>query len=93
MTNTLTITLVQASQRVGDLAGNADAMLAARAAAGATDLIVFPEMQMIGYPAEDLIAKPALAAQAAAELQRLALASTPKAAYCITPSPCVRMVQ
>ncbi|MEY2927082.1 MAG: hypothetical protein RL367_1559, partial [Pseudomonadota bacterium] len=76
MTNTLTITLVQASQRVGDLAGNADAMLAARAAAGATDLIVFPEMQMIGYPAEDLIAKPALAAQAAAELQRLALATS-----------------
>ena len=75
MTNTLSITFVQASQRVGDLVANADAMLAARAAAPQTDLIVFPEMQLIGYPAEDLIAKPALAARAAAELDRLAQAT------------------
>ena len=75
MTDALSITFVQASQRVGDLTGNADAMLAARAATPATDLIVFPEMQMIGYPAEDLIAKPALAEGAARELDRLARAT------------------
>ena len=65
------------NHRVGDLAGNADAMLARRAEAAAkgADLIVFPEMQLIGYPAEDLIQKPALAVLAAAELERMAAAT------------------
>jgi NAD+ synthase len=83
MTNTLSITFAQLSQRVGDLAANADAMLAAREnavlaalkAAGEVDLIVFPEMQLIGYPAEDLIQKPALAVRAEAELERMARAT------------------
>lgn len=77
MTERLTIALAQMSQRVGDLAGNADAMLARRAEAAShgADLVVFPEMQLIGYPAEDLIAKPALAARAAAEMDRLAAAT------------------
>jgi NAD+ synthase len=70
----LTIAFAQLAQRVGDLVGNADAMLAARANVGA-DLIVFPEMQLIGYPAEDMIEKPALAKRAAVELERLAAAT------------------
>jgi len=74
MTDTLTIAFAQLSQAVGDLRGNADAMLARRAevAGRGVDLIVFPEMQLIGYPAEDMIEKPALAAQAVIQLQRLA---------------------
>ncbi len=77
MTERLTIALAQLSQRVGDLAGNATAMLARRdeAAAQGADLVVFPEMQLIGYPAEDLIEKPALAVRAAAELARMAAAT------------------
>ncbi len=75
MTNALTIALVQFSQRVGDVAANADAMLKHRADAGDVDLIMFPEMQLIGYPAEDMIAKPALAAQANAGLARMAQAT------------------
>jgi NAD+ synthase len=75
MTDTLTIALAQIAQRVGDLAGNADAMLRHRAEVGAVDLIMFPEMQLIGYPAEDMVEKPALAARAAAELERLAKAT------------------
>jgi NAD+ synthase len=77
MSARLNIALAQMNQRVGDLAGNADAMLARRAEAAAqgADLIVFPEMQMIGYPAEDLIQKPALAVLAAAELERMAAAT------------------
>ncbi len=77
MTDRLTIVLAQLSQRVGNLAGNADAMLARRAEAAAlgADLIVFPEMQLIGYPAEDMIDKPALSARVAAELERLAAAT------------------
>jgi NAD+ synthase len=75
MTDTLTIALAQLSQRVGDLPGNADAMLAARKAATGADLIVFPELQLIGYPPEDLVLKPALIERAAQELARLAQAT------------------
>lgn len=75
MTKQLKIALAQISQRVGDLKGNADAMLEWRARAGGADLIVFPEMQLIGYPPEDLVLKPALAERAAVELDRLAAAT------------------
>ena len=75
MTDQLKIAIAQMPQRVGDLRGNADAMLAKRAEAGDVDLIVFPEMQLIGYPAEDMIEKPALSAQASVELHRLAKAT------------------
>ncbi|MFM7027094.1 MAG: NAD+ synthase [Chakrabartia sp.] len=77
MTERLHIVLAQLRQRVGDLVGNADAMLAHRAEAAAmgADLIAFPEMQLIGYPAEDLIEKPALAARATEQLARMAAAT------------------
>ncbi|MBC2670220.1 NAD+ synthase [Novosphingobium piscinae] len=75
MVDTLSITLAQLNQVVGDLAGNAAAMLAARERARGTDLIVFPELHLIGYPPEDLILKPALIERAAAELQTLAEAT------------------
>ena len=75
MTDHLKIAFAQMPQRVGDLRGNADAMLSKRAEAGDVDLIVFPEMQLIGYPAEDMIEKPALSAQASVELHRLARAT------------------
>ncbi|TXC73347.1 NAD+ synthase [Sphingorhabdus soli] len=75
MTHSLTLTLVQCAQRVGDLAANADAMLAARAAATHADIVAFPELQLIGYPPEDLVLKPALIARAAAELDRLVAAT------------------
>ncbi len=73
--DTLTITLHQSNASVGDLRGNADAMLAARAAAGAVDLVVTPELSLIGYPPEDLVLKPAAVAACAAELDRLAAAT------------------
>src|SRR3546814_2810241 len=47
-------------------------MLVARAKAAGADLIVYPALQLIGYPPEDLVLKPALAERAKAELQRLA---------------------
>ena len=74
MTERLTIALAQMSQSVGDLAGNADAMLAVRAGSAA-DLIVYPELQLIGYPPEDLVLKPAVSARAEVELARLAQAT------------------
>ncbi|MCO4090896.1 MAG: NAD+ synthase [Sphingorhabdus sp.] len=75
MTNQLNIAMAQLNQRVGDLAGNAAAMLEWRVKAGPADLIVFPEQQLIGYPAEDLVLKPAFAARAAEQLAKLAAAT------------------
>ncbi len=75
MADTLKITLAQLNQSVGDLAANAAAMLAARERAKGSDLIVFPELHLIGYPPEDLILKPALIQRAAAELDKLAKAT------------------
>ena len=77
MTDSLNIALVQSTQAVGDLAGNADAMLEwrARAAEQGADLVVFPELQLIGYPPEDLVLKPALVERAGEELLRLMRAS------------------
>jgi NAD+ synthase len=72
MTDTLTIVMAQLSQVVGDLAANAAAMLAVRARHADADLILYPELQLIGYPPEDLVLKPALADRAAVELAKLA---------------------
>lgn len=73
MADQIIITLAQLNQNVGNLAANVQGMLAARAASPGSDLIVFPEMQLIGYPPEDLIQKPALIERAQEELERLAL--------------------
>ena len=79
MTDVLSIAIAQINQRVGDLKANSDAMLAwrqkAMAQAGAVDLILFPEQQLIGYPAEDLVLKPAFQLAAAEELAKLAEAT------------------
>ena len=75
MTDRLTITLAQLPQRVGDLAGNADAMLKVYKGNTKKDLVVFPELQLIGYPPEDLVLKPAVQRRAAEELARMARAT------------------
>jgi NAD+ synthase len=54
----LRIALAQMNQRVGDLAGNAAAMLEMRRKAEGADLLLCPELQLIGYPPEDLILQP-----------------------------------
>ena len=57
MTDKLTIALAQVTQRVGDIEGNAKRMLDWRAKALA-DIVMFPELQLTGYPPEDLVLKP-----------------------------------
>ncbi len=74
MPDTLTIALHQSNASVGDLRGNADSMLAARAGVTA-ELLVTPELSLIGYPPEDLVLKPAAVTACAAELDRLAAAT------------------
>ena len=58
MTERLTIALAQLNQSVGDLDANAAAMLDWRGKAAGADLILFPELQLTGYPPEDLVLKP-----------------------------------
>ncbi len=75
MTDRLAIALAQLNSSVGDLRGNGDAMLAARAGVVEADLVVTPELSIVGYPPEDLVLKPALVAACAVELERLAAAT------------------
>jgi NAD+ synthase len=58
MTDRLIIALAQMNQRVGDLEGNARAMLEMRRRAEGADLLMCPELQLTGYPPEDLVLKP-----------------------------------
>jgi len=58
MTDTLRIAFAQMNQRVGDLDGNAAAMLEMRRRAEGADLLLCPELQLLGYPPEDLVLKP-----------------------------------
>ncbi len=75
MTTTLRLGLAQLNAAVGDLDANTDAILAARAQAPDADLLVTPELSVIGYPPEDLVLKPALVAAAMARIKRLAAAT------------------
>jgi NAD+ synthase len=57
----LRLALAQLNPIVGDVAGNADKVRAARreAAAAGADLVMFPELFLSAYPPEDLVLKPA----------------------------------
>ena len=71
MTEKLTIALAQLNQRVGDLAANAAAMLDWRARAKGADLVMFPELQLTGYPPEDLVLKPEFVRRSMEAAERL----------------------
>ena len=58
MADRLTIAFAQMNQRVGDLEGNVTAILEMRREAAGADLLMVPELQLIGYPPEDLVLKP-----------------------------------
>ena len=70
----LTIACAQVNPTVGDVRGNLTLVRRARdeAAAQQADLVVFPELVLVGYPPEDLVLRPALvdaARSALCELQ------------------------
>jgi NAD+ synthase (glutamine-hydrolysing) len=60
----LRVGLAQIDTRVGDLAGNAELVAAwtAKAAEAGVHVVVFPEMTLTGYPAEDLVLRESFAA-------------------------------
>ncbi|WP_205479897.1 NAD+ synthase [Sphingomonas arenae] len=75
MTERLIIALAQMNQRVGDLAGNAAAILQMRERAGGADLLLVPELQLTGYPPEDLVLKPEFLRRTEEEAAKLVAAT------------------
>ncbi len=59
----LKFALAQSHFRVGDIAANAEKMrtLATQARDNGADVIIFPELALLGYPPEDLLLRPSLA--------------------------------
>jgi len=75
MTDKLRIALAQLNPIVGDIAGNLEKAVEARrtAALKDADLVMFPELFLVGYPPEDLVLKPAFQRVAMAAVAELAL--------------------
>jgi NAD+ synthase len=72
--DTFRITLAQLNPVVGDIAGNAARVRAARtkATTDGADLLLLPELFLCGYPPEDLVRKPAFVAACRTEVEALA---------------------
>jgi len=70
----LRIALAQVESTVGDLDGNAAAIIeaAGRAAAAGVSVVVFPEMMLTGYPVEDLALRASFVEASRAALHRTA---------------------
>ncbi len=74
MTGELVIALAQTDPKVGDVAGNLALARDARAKAAklGADLVVFTELNIAGYPPEDLVLKPAFQEACRAAVESLA---------------------
>ena len=72
MTDSLNIAIAQLNPIVGDIDGNVSKIKSARAGALKSDLIVFSELFLTGYPPEDLVLKPAFQDDAMAAVEGLA---------------------
>ena len=72
------IALAQINPTIGDIAGNLAKHLAALAAAKqrGAQVVVFPELSIIGYPPKDLLLKPSAIALCAEAIELLADAAT-----------------
>ncbi len=70
----LVVLLAQANPHVGDVAGNLAKLQAAMVVARdqGADLVVTPELYLAGYPADDLVLKPAFVRACMAAIDRLA---------------------
>src|SRR5262250_318238 len=74
MTDKLAISLAQLNPTVGDIEGNAAQVRRARATAAAqrADFVIFSELNICGYPPEDLVLKPAFQESCEAAVKALA---------------------
>ncbi len=73
MNNPVKVAMVQDNFLVGDIKGNADKLirLSNFAADKGADLVIFPELALVGYPPEDLLHRPGFIAQTEVELARI----------------------
>src|SRR3954469_14051348 len=71
---TVKVAIVQMNSTVGDLAGNRAIILAAarRAALAGADVVLTPELSLVGYPPEDLLLRNAFYAKTREALAGLA---------------------
>ncbi len=83
------IALAQINPTVGDIAGNADLIRRniGRAKGAGADLVVFPELAIIGYPPKDLLLKPAVIDECVAAVHDIAEHCTGIAAVIGYPCP------
>lgn len=79
------IAIAQINPTIGDLAGNAQQILAAAELAQKQDvrLLLTPELSLCGYPPRDLLLDPSFVAQMAATLQQLARDLPPSVAVLV----------
>jgi NAD+ synthase len=90
MTQKLHVSLAQMNPIVGDLDYNYKKITGIWSAVPKnTDLVVFPEMAVCGYPPEDLILKPAFLKQVELYVDKIVKFSKGKSSAAIVPSPCV----
>ena len=70
----VTVALAQINSTVGDLAGNAARILAAarQAHASGADILLTPELSLVGYPPEDLLLRQSFYAKSHYALHQLA---------------------
>ena len=73
----VTLAVAQLNLTVGDVVGNADAIIAAidSARAAGADLLLTPELALSGYPPEDLLLRPDFYRACERETQRIAVAA------------------
>ena len=71
--NTVTFALAQSHYLVGDITGNVEKMrtLALQARDQGADVIVFPELALLGYPPQDLLLRPSLSDRVKSALSSL----------------------
>jgi NAD+ synthase len=83
---TLSIAIAQVNPTVGNVASNLALIRRTRddAAALGADLVVFPELVIVGYPPEDLVLRPSLVEAAAAALDALERESVSGPALVVT---------
>ena len=74
------VAIAQINSTVGDIAGNAGkiAEFSSRAAEQGADIVVTPELSLVGYPPEDLLLRQAFYAKTDAALQTLAATLAPR---------------
>jgi NAD+ synthetase len=86
------IAIAQLNPTIGDILGNSHLILEAakKAEVEGANLLLTPELSLIGYPPRDLLLNPSFIATAGAQLQQLAQALPPKLAVIagtVVPNP------